>query len=76
MNIYRSNRGGEAFVYYPNGKFSFFFVVCGSARLSSEESENIWLREADSLLIPGGMTFSLTEMSDDLKLFELLVPAN
>jgi hypothetical protein len=57
-----------------DGEFFFGFLLEGSAVLDSEGRHP--LGPADAFVIPAGQAWGLSEVSDDLRLLEVLLPAN
>ncbi|MFK7886792.1 MAG: cupin domain-containing protein [Gammaproteobacteria bacterium] len=56
-----------------DAQLAFWFVLKGSLRLST--SEAVELSTGDSLVVPAGMGYSFTNLSQDLELLEIVVPA-
>jgi quercetin dioxygenase-like cupin family protein len=62
--------------HYHKCQGQFVYALKGWVDLEFETGEKIRLKAGESLFIPGGMRHNETDISDDLEILELSVPAD
>jgi mannose-6-phosphate isomerase-like protein (cupin superfamily) len=74
VRVVRSLAAGGTATQAHASEFCFYFVLSGTVNLHTQ-GQSYRLASDDSITLPDGVSYALTEASDDLTLLEVTLPA-